>query len=167
MIESAAWLRTHAAAYGYDPLHIGPASVDLCLHPSIRVLLSTHHMHADFLMMPDTTFTFHPGVFYLCSTRETLSIPITHAAVLHMRSSYARQGLGHKMAGYIDPGFTGQLTLELTTDLPVTVPYHAPLVQVVFLRLAEPTDTPYHGQYQGQHGPTEAFRANELSRRRG
>lgn len=155
MIEPYQWLITHADAYGYKAEHVGPASVDLCLGNAKRY--STRYQDFMPCTFDSNATTFLPEAFYLCSTQETISVPPTHCAFLNMRSSWARKGLGHKMAGFIDPGFTGQITLELETSIPVVVPLGERLVQLVYMRLTEPTLLPYAGRYQGQTGPTQAY----------
>ena len=157
MVEPYQWLIAHAQTLGVDPALCGPASVDLRLSGHIR---TAEHM-GTMGRYPcwserhtDATVLFIPECFYLCTTQETVHIPETHCALLSMRSTWARHGIGHKMAGFIDPGFHGQLTLEIDVSVPVSVPIYAPFVQLAFVRLTEPTVYVYHGQYQNQTGPT-------------
>lgn len=175
MFEPHQWLVSHAKEYGYNPDHCQPASVDLCLnevktHPpipdgwlrSLFVTLGILPKRFDYNRMVrqepvDGHYEFLPGQFYLCSTLEYLFVPLTHCAFINMRSSLARQGLGHKMAGYIDPGFDGQVTLELETTVPIRVRYRDRVVQAIYARLTEPTTRPYSGKYKGQMGATEAY----------
>lgn len=151
MIEPYQWLYAQAQALGYNPAHVGPASVDLCLG-DVKVLDKKHIRWSGYSVL------FEPWVFYLCSTLECITVPLTHCAFLSMRSSLARRGLGHKMAGFIDPGFTGQITLELETSMPIEVTHGARIVQLIYMRLTETTERPYSGRYLGQRGPTESYR---------
>ena len=154
-VEPYQWLLAHAEALGLPPAQIGPASVDLTLFPTVKCYETSNYIYE--LDIPhNANFLFRPGVFFLCSTNETIRVPDTHCALVQMRSTLARRGLGHKMAGFIDPGFWGQITLELTADIPVDVAYKERIVQIVYMRLTEYTQQPYQGQYQGQQGPTAA-----------
>lgn len=174
MIEPYQWLCTHADTLGIAPSAIGPASADLRLsgllkewrgrRARIRWTLRRRPRRGswppasiDHDLDLGETLCFRPGYFYLASTREIIRVPPTHCAMIHMRSSLARRGLGHKMAGFIDPGFTGQVTLELETSIPMDVTIGERIVQITYHRLTEPTTQPYRGQYQGQMGPTEAY----------
>lgn len=167
MIEPYQWLRAHADEYGFAPSNIGPASVDLCLSPNLKVFRNDPYIHAPKVyeiqaapLFVDLSgeVVFLPGHFYLCATIEYIIVPRTHCAFVNMRSSLARRGLGHKMAGFIDPGFEGQVTLELETAVPLHVPVGERIVQLVYMRLSEVTEKPYSGRYQGQRGATEAYR---------
>jgi dCTP deaminase len=154
MIEPYQWLRANAALLGLDEAVIGPCSADLTLGETIRA----YHGNGECIMRlgQGVPVVFQPGWFYLVATQETIHMPDTHCGFVHMRSSLARQGLGHKMAGLIDPGFCGQITLELETALHLTIPVGARIVQITFHRLSEATQHPYRGRYQGQTGPTRA-----------
>jgi deoxycytidine triphosphate deaminase len=113
MIEPHQWIVDHAAWLGVDGCVIGPCSADLTLGGTIRAYNGT----GDCVIRVglDTPVTFHPGWFYLVATQETIQVPDTHCGFVHMRSSLARLGMGHKMAGLIDPGFHGQITLEASS----------------------------------------------------
>jgi dCTP deaminase len=165
MIETHQWLVRHAEEFGYKPENVGPASVDLCLGDvqcarRFDALLIGHFPATPFFKCypnDDGVVRFVGNTFYLCSTVEYILVPSTHCAFINMRSSLARKGLGHKMAGFIDPGFEGQVTLELETSLPVDVSIGERIVQLIYCRLTEETDKPYTGKYLGQRGPTEAY----------
>jgi dCTP deaminase len=133
MIEPHQWIKAHAAQLGVEHCVIGPCSVDLTLGSTIRA----YNYLFDKVQRAgvDTPVLFQRGWFYLVATQEGLCVPPTHCAFVHMRSTLARLGLGHKMAGLIDPGYEGQITLELETSLNVTVPVGARIVQVTFHRL--------------------------------
>jgi len=100
---------------------------------------------------------FFPYVFYLCSTVEYIKVPETHCAFIQMRSSLARRGLGHKMAGFVDPGFEGEITLELEPSLSIEVKRGERIVQVIYQRLSEKSEKGYRGRYFGQIGAREAY----------
>jgi dCTP deaminase len=177
-VEPHQWLAKHAAEFGYVRNNVGPASVDLRLHNIIKFAKRPSRWrrlwcHLRFLfwctredqfvdwrevrLFDGEKYTFRPGYFYLCSTIENIIVPSTHCAFLQMRSSPARKGLGHKMAGFIDPGFEGQITLELETHLPVRIAQGERIVQLVYDRLTERTVQSYVGRYKGQQGPTKAY----------
>ena len=107
-------------------------------------------------------FVLHPGEFVLGSTWEQVSLPATVAARLEGKSSLGRLGLlTHSTAGFIDPGFSGHVTLELSNmaTLPVKLWPGMKIGQLCFFRLSSEAEHPYGSQkygsrYQGQRGPT-------------
>jgi dCTP deaminase len=110
----------------------------------------------------DQPFILHPGEFVLGSTLERVTLPDDLVARLEGKSSLGRLGLLiHSTAGFIDPGWDGHVTLELSNvaNLPITI-YHAMKIgQLSFVQMTEPADTPYGSstlgsKYQGQRGPT-------------
>ncbi|MBZ4488444.1 dCTP deaminase [Microbacterium sp. cx-55] len=111
---------------------------------------------------PDEPFILHPGEFALGSTFEQVSLPDDVAARLEGKSSLGRLGLlTHSTAGFIDPGFTGHVTLELSNvaTLPMTLWPGMKIGQLCFFRLSSPAENPYGSgpygnRYQGQRGPT-------------
>lgn len=110
-----------------------------------------------------TEHTLHPGERYLGHTKETVDLPNDIAAQLAGRSSLGRRGvIVHKTAGWIDPGFTGDITLELMNlgDEPVTLAEGERVAQLVFFRLDQ-MSSGYDGKYQRQQLPTEAKQDNE------
>ena len=153
MIEPYQWLVKNCEELGYKRENIGPASVDLCLG-DIRNLTHTSSVVHNIYM----SFVFYPGTFYLASTVEYIKVPTTHCAFVNMRSSWARKGLGHKMAGFIDPGFEGEITLELETSIDIEIARGDRIVQIIYCKLSEETEKSYEGKYKGQKGPTEAYR---------
>ena len=104
-------------------------------------------------------FILHPGEFVLAVTMERVEIPDDIVGRLDGKSSLGRLGLiVHSTAGFVDPGFKGRLTLELTNvaNLPVTLYCAMPVSQISFSRLSTPADEPYGSsgsKYQGQTGP--------------
>ena len=162
-----------------DPLdeeNIQPASVDLRLDRQIvkfvrRQQYSLRDIHSD--LTRDTTveeipdpqpYVLEPGQFILGSTLEYVELPDDVVARLEGKSSLGRLGLLiHSTAGYVDPGWKGQLTLEISNvaDLEITLYYGMKISQISFLRLSTPADRPYGSsglgsKYQGQVGPTPA-----------
>ena len=111
---------------------------------------------------PDEPFVLHPGEFVLASTYELVTLPDDVAARLEGKSSLGRLGLlTHSTAGFIDPGFSGHVTLELSNvaTLPITLWPGMKIGQLCFFQLSSPAEHPYgsshHGsRYQGQRGPT-------------
>ena len=156
-----------------DPSDIQPASVDLHLDRKLLVFRNTRQPYIDVRQdMPDLTeteeipddspFILHPGEFVLASTLEVVGLPDDVVARLEGKSSLGRIGLLiHSTAGYVDPGWNGHLTLELSNvaNLPVTLYYGMKIGQISFLRLTTPADNLYGSpalgsKYQGQTEPT-------------
>jgi dCTP deaminase len=152
---------------------IQPSSVDLRLDRLFRVFKKTDRPHID-VREPsddctqlieaegDKPFLVRPGEFVLANTLETITVPNDLVARLDGRSSLGRLGLlVHATAGYVDPGFSGKLTLELANaaPLPIAVYCGMKICQISFLRLTTPVDRPYGSpglgsKYQGQQEPT-------------
>jgi dCTP deaminase len=110
----------------------------------------------------DQAFILHPGEFVLGSTYEQVTLPDDVAARLEGKSSLGRLGLlTHSTAGFIDPGFSGHVTLELSNvaTLPIKLWPGMKIGQMCFFRLSSPAEHPYgsseySSRYQGQRGPT-------------
>ena len=160
-----------------DPLNpndVQPASVDLHLAPQVRllkpakpgqiinVLADNSHLLTDELIPQSGPFLLQPGAFALASTQERVQIPDDIVARLDGKSSLARLGLlVHATAGYIDPGFRGPITLELSnaTTLPITLFRDMKIAQVSFMDLTTAANRPYGtnglgSKYQDQQGAT-------------
>jgi dCTP deaminase len=156
-----------------DPSDIQPASVDLHLDRKLLVFRNTRQPYIDVRkdlpdlteieeIPDDTPFILHPGEFVLASTLESVTLPDDVVARLEGKSSLGRIGLLiHSTAGYVDPGWSGHLTLELSNvaNLPVTLYYRMKIGQISFLRLSTPADNLYGSpvlgsKYQGQVEPT-------------
>ncbi|MCV2392981.1 dCTP deaminase [Actinotalea sp. M2MS4P-6] len=157
----------------YEPVMIQPSSIDVRLDRFFR--LFDNHKYAVIdpaedqpeltrLVEPegDEPFVLHPGEFVLGSTYETVTLPDDIAARLEGKSSLGRLGLlTHSTAGFIDPGFTGHVTLELSNvaTLPIKLWPGMKIGQLCFFRLSSPAEQPYGSaaygsRYQGQRGPT-------------
>ena len=119
-------------------------------------------------------FILHPGEFVLGSTLERVALPDDLVARLEGKSSLGRLGLLiHSTAGYVDPGWDGYLTLELSNvaNLPITIYPSMKIGQISFFRLSTPADVPYgsssmKSKYQGQRGPTASRFFEEFSGKR-
>lgn len=157
----------------WDPAMLQPSSIDVRLDRFFRVFENHRYPHIDPAEeQPELTrlievgdeeaFVLHPGEFVLGSTWEQVSLPATVAARLEGKSSLGRLGLlTHSTAGFIDPGFSGHVTLELSNmaTLPVKLWPGMKIGQLCFFRLSSEAEHPYGSQkygsrYQGQRGPT-------------
>jgi dCTP deaminase len=152
---------------------IQPASVDIHLDHQILVFRNSRRPYIDVRAdMSDLTemteiedgtpFMLHPGEFVLASTLEYIALPDDLVARLEGKSSLGRMGLLiHSTAGYVDPGWKGHLTLELSNvaNLPITLYYGMKIGQISYQRLSTPADQIYGSEalgskYQGQVEPT-------------
>ena len=159
----------------YDEAMIQPSSVDVRLDRFFRVFENHRYPHIDPAEdQPDLTravepdgdepFILHPGEFVLGSTYEVVTLPSDVAARLEGKSSLGRLGLlTHSTAGFIDPGFSGDVTLELSNaaTLPIMLWPGMKIGQLCFFRLSSPAENPYGSEkygsrYQGQRGPTQS-----------
>jgi dCTP deaminase len=173
-----------AGRLGIEPLDeaaIQPASVDLRLDGVFRVFKTTSRPYVDVAqevddltelveISPEEPFVIHPGSFCLGSTLETITIPNDIVARVDGKSSLGRLGLlVHATAGYVDPGWTGKLTLELSnqSQMPIALYYGMRIAQISFIELTTPVDRPYGSaglgsKYQGQTGPTPSRISREF-----
>ena len=157
----------------YEPGMVQPSSVDVRLDRYFRVFENHRYPHIDpATEQPDLTrlvetsgddpFVLHPGEFVLASTFEVVTLPDDVAARLEGKSSLGRLGLlTHATAGFLDPGFSGHVTLELSNvaTLPIMLWPGMKIGQLCFFRLSSPSEHPYGSarygsRYQGQRGPT-------------
>ena len=159
-----------------DPLDddaIQPSSIDVRLDNRFRVFYTARHPYIDVKqpmedltelveVKPDDAFILHPGEFVLGSTLEEVGIPADLAARLEGKSSLGRLGLmTHSTAGFLDPGFVGHVTLELSNvaNLPITLYPGMRIGQIAVFQLTTAAERPYGSRgvgskYQGQRGPT-------------
>ncbi|MSO87338.1 MAG: dCTP deaminase [Acidimicrobiia bacterium] len=157
----------------FDPDLVQPASVDMRLDRYFRVFLN-HTMPVidvkknleeltQLIEIPeDQAFVLHPGEFVLGSTLERLGLPDDLVGRVEGKSSLGRLGLlVHATAGFVDAGFSGHITLELSNvaNLPITLYPGMKVGQISFLTMTTPADVPYGSgnlgsKYQGQRGPT-------------
>jgi dCTP deaminase len=157
----------------YEPTMVQPSSIDVRLDRFFRVFENHRYPHIDPAQeqseltrevepFGDEPFILHPGEFVLGSTYEVVSLPDDVAARLEGKSSLGRLGLlTHSTAGFIDPGFTGHVTLELSNvaTLPIKLYPGMKIGQLCFFRLTSPSEHPYGSaasgsRYQDQRGPT-------------
>ena len=157
----------------YTESMIQPSSIDVRLDRWFRVFENHRYPYIDPSQeQPDLTrmiepegdepFVLHPGEFVLGSTFEVVSLPDDVAGRLEGKSSLGRLGLlTHSTAGFIDPGFSGHVTLELSNvaNLPIVLYPGMKIGQLCLFRLSSPAEHPYGSEkygsrYQGQRGPT-------------
>ena len=157
----------------FDPSLIQPSSIDVRLDRVFRVFNNSRYTHIDPAQQQDELtelvevadgdpFVLHPGEFVLGATLERLELPDDLAGRLEGKSSLGRLGLlTHSTAGFIDPGFGGHITLELSNvaNLPITLWPEMKIGQLCLFRLSSPAENPYGSssmgsKYQGQRGPT-------------
>ena len=165
-----------AGRVGVEPFTeamIQPSSVDVRLDRYFRVFENHKYSVIDpSVEQPDLTravesvgdepFILHPGEFVLASTYEVITLPDDIAGRLEGKSSLGRLGLlTHCTAGFIDPGFSGHITLELSNvaNLPVKLFPGMKIGQLCLIKLSSPAEHPYGSakygsRYQGQRGPT-------------
>jgi dCTP deaminase len=157
----------------YDDALLQPSSVDVRVDRTFRVFHNARYPFIDVKeeqegltevmeIDGDEPFILHPGEFVLGSTLERITLPDDLVARLEGKSSLGRLGLLiHSTAGFIDPGFDGHVTLELSNvaNLPITIYYAMKIGQISFMQMTEPASAPYGSErigskYQGQRGPT-------------
>ena len=157
----------------YDPADLQPSSVDLHLDRRFRVFRNNRYAYIDVRSpQPDLTemlsvaddepFILHPGEFVLGQVLEWVELPDNLVSRLEGKSSLGRLGLLiHSTAGYVDPGWKGNLTLELSNvaNLPIALYYGMKIGQISFFQMSSPVDRPYGSpelgsKYQGQSEPT-------------
>jgi len=157
----------------YDESLVQPSSVDIRVDRRFRVFHNYNYPYIDVRQpMEDLTglvevtddepFVLHPGEFVLGQTLERVKLPDDLVARLEGKSSLGRLGLViHSTAGFVDPGFEGNLTLELSNlaNLPITIYHGMPIGQISFMRMDGPVENPYGAReagskYQGQAEPT-------------
>jgi dCTP deaminase len=157
----------------YDESLVQPSSVDVRVDRRFRVFQNSRYPYIDVRkpmeeltelvsVQGDEPFILHPGEFVLGQTLERVRLPDDLVARLEGKSSLGRMGLLiHSTAGFVDAGFEGNLTLELSnvSNLPITIYYSMPIGQISFMRMDGPVDRPYgsdgtKSKYQGQAEPT-------------
>jgi dCTP deaminase len=175
-----------AGRLGIDPFDsamVQPSSIDVRLDRFFRVFNNARYTHIDPALQQDdlTTlvepageepFVLHPGEFVLGSTLEIVRIPDDLAARLEGKSSLGRLGLlTHSTAGFVDPGFSGHITLELSNvaNLPITLWPGMKIGQLCLFQLTSPAEHPYGSavygsRYQDQRGPTPSRSFRNFSR---
>jgi dCTP deaminase len=155
----------------FDSALIQPSSIDVRVDNRFRVFHNARYPFID-VRQPmeeltelvtidgDAPFILHPGEFVLGQTLERVTLPDDLVARLEGKSSLGRLGLLiHSTAGFVDSGFSGNLTLELSNvaNLPITIYHGMPIGQISFMRMDGPVEHPYGSRgnkYQGQEEPT-------------
>jgi dCTP deaminase len=156
----------------FDPAMVQPASVDIHLGNSFRVFHNHRIQSIDLGDPPrdltehveiaeDGEFVIHPGEFVLGRTDERVEVPDDIVCRIEGKSSIGRLGLVvHATAGFVDPGFVGTLTLEITNfnSVPIVLRPGLPICQLSFMTLDRPAERPYGHPDLGSHyhGQTEA-----------
>ncbi|TML32027.1 MAG: dCTP deaminase [Actinobacteria bacterium] len=157
----------------YDETLLQPSSVDVRVDRFFRVFHNARYPFIDVKqpqedltelveIADEEPFILHPGEFVLGSTLERIQLPNDLVSRLEGKSSLGRLGLLiHSTAGFVDPGWDGHVTLELSNvaNLPITIYYAMKIGQLSFVQLTEPAERPYGSdalgsKYQGQRGPT-------------
>ena len=157
----------------FDPELVQPSSVDVRMDRYFRVFNNSKYTHIDpkqqqddltsmVEVAEDEPFVLHPGEFVLGSTLERFVLPAHMAGRLEGKSSLGRLGLlTHSTAGFVDPGFSGCITLELSNvaNLPITLWPGMKVGQLALFKMTSPAEVPYGSgvlgsKYQGQRGPT-------------
>jgi dCTP deaminase len=157
----------------FDEGLVQPSSVDVRVDSKFRVFHNARYPFIDVRQPMDgltelvevskeEPFILHPGEFVLGQTLESIALPDDIVARLEGKSSLGRLGLLiHSTAGFVDPSFEGNLTLELSNvaNLPITIYYGMPIGQISFMRMDGPVEHPYGAReagskYQGQAEPT-------------
>jgi dCTP deaminase len=169
----------------YLPDAVQPSSVDLHLDRRFRVFRNSRYPYIDVraeqpeltelvAVEGDEPFILHPGEFVLGSTLERVALPDDLVARLEGKSSLGRLGLLiHSTAGYVDPGWDGNLTLELSNvaNLPITLYDGMKIGQISFQRLSSPVEVAYGDErlgsrYRGQRDPTASLYHRDFERTR-
>jgi dCTP deaminase len=157
----------------YDESLLQPSSVDVRVDAFFRVFHNNRYPFIDVKVEQaeltelvevdgEHPFVLHPGEFVLGSTLERVRLPDDLVARLEGKSSLGRLGLLiHSTAGFIDPGWDGHVTLELSNvaNLPITIYPGMKIGQISFMQMTEPAARPYGSsqigsKYKGQKGPT-------------
>lgn len=145
-----------------EDMQIQPASVDIRLGSSFSMIEAASHavlkmdQSAIYRNVTSESFLLLPGQFVLASTMEYFGLPNNLTAFVEGRSSIGRLGLFIQNAGWVDPGFEGEITLELYNASASAIELRAGqrVGQLVFAQLDRDAENPYRGKYQGQRNAT-------------
>lgn len=153
----------HIEIHPHDLEQFQPASIDIRLGDSfcVPVLLDTEEIVTfdtplTYKRITSDQFILKPKEFVLATTEEYIKLPSDVSAFVEGRSSIGRIGLFIQNAGWVDPGFEGEITLELfnASNNPILLTAGRRVGQLVFAKLDHPAMRPYNGKYQGQTGAT-------------
>jgi dCTP deaminase len=171
---------------GIDPFDeslMQPSSLDVRVDRYFRVFRNSRYPYIDvkqeqeelteLVEIEEEPFILHPGEFVLGSTLERVRLPDDLVARLEGKSSLGRLGLLiHSTAGYVDPGWKGNLTLELSNvaNLPIALYHGMRIGQISFFRMSSPVERPYgspelRSRYQGQREPTASAFHQDYTKR--
>lgn len=177
MIKNDEYLNNNAQKLGISKTLVNPNSVDLRLGTHIIEWISDYSkpkgyeqdltlprvggkkawFKKEYGLVEGQEFVFFSDSFYLCHSMEYIKVPNSKAAMLFLKSSAGRKGLEHSHAGWVDSGFQGQLTWEITCHIPVVWEVGEPMCQLVYIEAEVPEkDYSQTGRYLGQKGATEA-----------
>ncbi len=150
--------------------NIGPASIDCTIGDVFKIPKPNNELHhlrsiepiidvnneIEYDVEQKEVYIMRPRSFVLATTTEVLHLPNSISAYVEGRSSVGRAGLFVQNAGYIDPGFKGQITLELfnANDYPLKIYAFRRMCQIVFFKLDKPCGKPYAGKYKNQLNTT-------------
>ena len=144
-----------------EDIQIQPASVDIRIGDSFSFVkptetLITFGLPLEYANVKKDYYLLSPGKFVLATTKEYFKLPDNLTAFVEGRSSVGRMGLFIQNAGWVDPGFEGEITLELynASDKPILLEAGARVGQLVFAKLDQHAENPYNGKYQKQTGAT-------------
>lgn len=146
-----------------DDKSIQPASVDITIGDSFSTITDVPNggiieldEPLEYTTTKQTSYLLLPKQFVLATTQEYFVLPNDLTAFVEGRSSIGRLGLFIQNAGWVDPGFEGQITLELfnASNWAINIKAGTRVGQLVFARMDKPADNPYNGKYQGQIGAT-------------
>lgn len=145
-----------------EDTQIQPASVDIRLGTTFSIVedsskgIITLGEATGYKTMTADSYLLLPGQFVLATTMEYITLPDNLTAFVEGRSSLGRMGLFIQNAGWVDPGFSGEITLELFNANRCAIELTAGrrIGQLVFALMDEPAENPYNGKYQGQRGAT-------------
>ena len=145
-----------------DDVQIQPASLDFKLGDTFSVLctdpskVTTMSQELKYTTIKSDKYILRPGHFVLGTTKEYFNLPDDIVGFVEGRSSIGRLGLFIQNAGWVDPGFEGEITLELfnASDVAIELEAGRRVGQLVFLKMDNVVESPYRGKYQGQKGAT-------------
>ncbi len=136
---------------------VNPASLDIRV--GRRYIREVGHGRWEREPLPEAGLKVEPGDFLLVDTLESFAVPNGYAMALYLKSSTARRGWDHSLAFWVDPGWTGVLTMEVKNVLqynPLTLRTGQRFAQAVIHKLSGPSARPYDGRYNGATGVEEA-----------
>ena len=163
---------------------IGPASVDLKLDNKFKIFKQGKYLHLDVkegiplefmedvIIKKDEAFILHPGTFALASTKEYIYLPDDITVKVEGKSTLARMGILVHTAGFVDPGFEGTITLELSNqaNLPIAIYPDMYICQIDFHTMSSPAEVPYGKRkkslYSKSVGPKNADTKNLFEKKK-